>query len=79
MITRRHFIATTAALAASKALAQKPQILIDSHVHVWKTDPAFPFAPGVHPDPADASAETLLDLMHANRSEEHTSELQSPC
>jgi L-fuconolactonase len=66
MLTRRHFIATTAALAASRVLAQTKQTLIDSHVHVWKTDSAFPFAPGVHPDPADATVETLLDLMHAN-------------
>lgn len=41
-------------------------LLTDSHVHVWKTDPQFPFAPGVHPNPANATAETLLDLMHAN-------------
>jgi L-fuconolactonase len=39
---------------------------IDSHVHVWKTDPAFPFAAGAHPSPADASVETLLELMQAN-------------
>ncbi len=67
MLTRRRFLTMTAAATlASKALAQKPQVLIDSHVHVWKTDPAYPFAPNVHPEPADASVETLLDLMHAN-------------
>jgi len=40
--------------------------LIDSHVHVWKHDPAFPFAAGAHPTPEDATAEMLLDLMRAN-------------
>src|SRR5665213_1014300 len=40
--------------------------MIDSHVHVWKHDPKFPFAAGAHPPPEDASAEMLLDLMKAN-------------
>lgn len=69
MLNRRQFIATSAAAAAlaPSALAQStPVPFIDSHVHVWKTDPAFPFAGGAHPNPADASAEMLLDLMHAN-------------
>lgn len=72
MLNRRQFIATSAAATAAAALAPRalaqPALVpfIDSHVHVWKTDPAFPFAAGVHPSPADASAEMLLDLMHAN-------------
>jgi predicted TIM-barrel fold metal-dependent hydrolase len=73
MLTRRRFLATSAALAvtprgfAQTSPAQAAQLtFIDSHVHVWKTDPAFPFAAGVHPSPADASVEMLLDLMHAN-------------
>ena len=41
--------------------------LIDSHVHVWKHDPAFPFAAGAQvPDGVDASAEALLALMDAH-------------
>jgi L-fuconolactonase len=40
--------------------------LIDSHVHVWKHDAAFPFAAGAHPPVEDASAEMLLELMKAN-------------
>ncbi len=40
--------------------------LIDSHVHVWQRDPAFPFAQGRKPPEFDASAEMLLDLMAAN-------------
>jgi L-fuconolactonase len=38
--------------------------IIDPHVHVWKNDPAFPFAPEVtHPPAEDATAEMLLELM----------------
>jgi L-fuconolactonase len=68
MWTRRHFVAAAAATSlASQLPAQTPPIpFIDSHVHVWKHDPSFPFAPGAIPSPENASAETLLDLMHAN-------------
>jgi predicted TIM-barrel fold metal-dependent hydrolase len=69
MWTRRHFVAISAAAAlATRTFAQtQPIPFIDSHVHVWKTDPAFPFATGAHPSPSDASVETLLDLMQANQ------------
>jgi predicted TIM-barrel fold metal-dependent hydrolase len=40
--------------------------IIDPHVHVWKHDPKFPFAPGANVPPRDASPEMLLDLMKAN-------------
>ncbi len=40
--------------------------IIDPHVHVWKHDPAFPFAPGAHVPERDAAPETLLALMKAN-------------
>ena len=40
--------------------------VIDPHVHVWKHDPAFPFAEGARPPDRDATPETLLDLMKAN-------------
>jgi predicted TIM-barrel fold metal-dependent hydrolase len=68
MWNRRHFVAMSAGAAlASRLPAQTAPIrFIDSHVHVWKTDPAFPFAAGAHPSPADASVETLLELMRAN-------------
>lgn len=46
------------------ASAAPPKIrIIDSHVHVWKNDPRFPFAEGVKPPPKEATAETLLGLM----------------
>jgi L-fuconolactonase len=73
MLSRRRFIATAIGSSLTIPLAQlfgqasqaKP-MLIDSHVHVWKHDPAFPFAAGVHPNPENATAEMLLDLMKAN-------------
>ena len=61
---RRTFLATAVAATAARAAAKPP--MIDSHVHVWKHDPKFPFAAGAHPPPEDASAEMLLDLMKAN-------------
>jgi L-fuconolactonase len=68
MWNRRQFVAASIGTAvASRLPAQTTPIpFIDSHVHVWKTDPVFPFSPGVHPSPADASVEMLMDLMHAN-------------
>jgi L-fuconolactonase len=41
--------------------------IIDPHVHVWKNDPAFPWAPEtVHPPSHDATPEMLLELMAAS-------------
>jgi predicted TIM-barrel fold metal-dependent hydrolase len=61
------FASSAAALSPLRTLAQPtPTLFIDSHVHVWKHSPDFPFAPGVHPTPEDASVETLLSLMRAN-------------
>ena len=62
-ITRRQFAAalgTSAALAA----AQEP-FTVDSHVHVWKSDPRYPWAPNAKIPDKDATAETLLELMSA--------------
>lgn len=69
MLSRRRFLAQTAAgfLAAPLGAkgAGKP-LMIDAHVHVFKHDPEFPFAPGAKPPVEDAPAETLLELMRAN-------------
>ena len=41
--------------------------IIDPHVHVWKNDPRYPWAPETtHPPTEDATAEMLLELMAAN-------------
>ena len=72
-MNRRRFVA--ASIAQTLALqvvsrAYTPELhpaLIDSHVHVWKRDPAFPFAVTAHPPAEDASVEQLLELMHANQ------------
>ncbi len=69
--SRRRFLAASIASSlatpfASAHAAEPESPLIDSHVHVWRHDPTFPFAPGANPPPEDASAEQLLDLMHAN-------------
>jgi predicted TIM-barrel fold metal-dependent hydrolase len=69
MWNRRRFIAASIAASTIRSFAAPltaGPLLIDSHVHVWKHDPAFPFAPGAHPPAEDASAETLLSLMQAN-------------
>jgi predicted TIM-barrel fold metal-dependent hydrolase len=69
MWNRRRFIAASIASSTISpfATAAATPLLIDSHVHVWKHDPAFPFAQGAHPPAEDASVETLLDLMQANQ------------
>jgi predicted TIM-barrel fold metal-dependent hydrolase len=48
------------------ANAQTDYRIIDPHVHVWKHDPRFPFAPGANVPARDAAPETLLELMKAN-------------
>lgn len=72
-MNRRRFMAASVAAAVVKASGTRPLSadparlpLIDSHVHVWKHDPRFPFAPGANVPPEDASVETLLELMRAN-------------
>jgi predicted TIM-barrel fold metal-dependent hydrolase len=41
--------------------------IIDPHVHVWKNDPQFPWAPETKNPPAgDATPEMLLELMAAH-------------
>lgn len=71
-MNRRCFLAASFAASASLRAAASfastgtKQILIDSHVHVWKHDPAFPFAEGAHVPAEDASAEMLLGLMRMN-------------
>jgi L-fuconolactonase len=71
-MTRREFGAGLASLVPAAASAQKAPMkyaIIDPHVHVWKHDPKYPFAPGAHPPPEDHTPEMLLELMRANNVE----------
>jgi predicted TIM-barrel fold metal-dependent hydrolase len=44
-----------------------PPLVVDGHVHVWKKDPQFPWAPETrNPPDRDATAEQLLELMKAS-------------
>jgi predicted TIM-barrel fold metal-dependent hydrolase len=62
-MTRR----TLLKLAAGAAIpAQTTYRILDSHVHVWKHDPKYPFAPGAKVPARDATPEMLLALMKAN-------------
>jgi L-fuconolactonase len=61
-LTRR----TLLGAAALSPLMAADYRIIDPHVHVWKHDPAFPFAEGANVPARDAAPETLLDLMKAN-------------
>ncbi|HWB96256.1 MAG TPA: amidohydrolase family protein [Bryobacteraceae bacterium] len=57
------------ALAGAGVLAGKAPAyrIIDSHVHVWKKDPQYPWAKETAKPPAeDATPEMLLKLMRAN-------------
>jgi L-fuconolactonase len=40
--------------------------ILDPHVHVWKHDPKYPFAPDARPPARDAAPETLLQHMKDN-------------
>jgi L-fuconolactonase len=76
MFTRRRFlvqsVASLIALSLRRMMAATTEsttarpLMIDSHVHVFKRDPQFPFAAGAKPPAEDASAEMLLSLMKAN-------------
>ena len=76
MFTRRRFLAQSAAslialplrrmMATTTESTTYRPLMIDSHVHVFKRDPQFPFAAGAKPPAEDASAEMLLSLMKAN-------------
>ena len=62
-VSRRTFLGTT---LAATTLAAAGYRIVDSHVHTWKHDPEFPFAPGANVPARDATPETLLELMKAN-------------
>ena len=59
-VTRRKMLKMAAAAALSSYR------IFDPHVHVWKHDARYPFAPGAKVPDFDATPEMLLDLMKAN-------------
>ena len=63
-VTRRKMLKMTAAVALSND--PTPYRILDPHVHVWKHQAQFPFAPGAKVPDYDATPEMLLDLMKAN-------------
>jgi predicted TIM-barrel fold metal-dependent hydrolase len=55
------------AAALRRPRKDEPLRLIDSHVHVWTNDPAFPWpAENASPPAENHTAEMLLELMDAN-------------
>jgi L-fuconolactonase len=63
-LTRRAMLKMTAAAAVSNDRTHYR--ILDPHVHVWKHQAQFPFAPGAKVPDYDATPEMLLDLMKAN-------------
>jgi L-fuconolactonase len=65
-IGRRQAVGILAGAGALAAQNRKYRI-IDPHVHVWKKDPRYPWAPETtHPPDHDATPEMLLELMKQN-------------
>jgi predicted TIM-barrel fold metal-dependent hydrolase len=62
-MTRRFLLKAAAGAALPFPTSYR---IIDSHVHVWKHDPMYPFAAGANVPARDATPETLLGLMKAN-------------
>ena len=77
MLTRRRFLAQATVSSLVPALplfgasfvnhagGARP-LMIDSHVHVFKRDPAFPYAADAQAPAEDAPVEKLIDLMRTN-------------
>ena len=54
--------------------------IIDPHVHVWKNDPRFPWAPETtNPPTEDATPEMLLQLMADNGVENPKGNVRQTC
>jgi predicted TIM-barrel fold metal-dependent hydrolase len=64
-MTRRELLSGT--LAINLTAAAPKYRIIDPHVHVWASDPRYPWAKETtRPPQRDATPETLLELMKAN-------------
>jgi predicted TIM-barrel fold metal-dependent hydrolase len=66
VLTRREFLAAGLAFASPEVAGVPYSPVIDSHVHVWGHEPAYPFAPGAIVPEIDASPAALLRLMKEN-------------
>jgi L-fuconolactonase len=64
-VSRRKMLKMAAAATLSDYRVKDMRIL-DPHVHVWKRDARFPFAPGAKVPDYEATPEMLLELMKAN-------------
>src|SRR5436189_3618061 len=65
-LSRRDFMAGSLAAGLLQERTVRYRI-IDSHVHVWKRDPRYPWAKETtRPPEKDATPEMLLELMRAN-------------
>lgn len=63
--TRREALAGALTICALYTDVTTP--IVDAHVHVWKRDPRFPWAPETkNPPDRDATPEMLLELMRAS-------------
>ncbi len=65
---RRSFLSGSLkyALVGAGFSPSRRTVMIDSHVHVWKHTPEFPFAEGAKPPDFDITAEDLLKLMDSH-------------
>jgi L-fuconolactonase len=66
VVNRRRLLGLGAALALGRPAGAAPRI-VDPHVHLWTTDPRYPFArEAKNPPTTDATPEMLLALMKAH-------------
>ena len=63
--TRRELMTLSLSMGALHAAAA-PNLVVDSHVHVWKNDPRYPWAPKAKAPDKDATPEMLIELMKAS-------------
>src|SRR5450755_3420717 len=64
--SRRTFLGSLAIAMAEHTVGSPNYHVIDPHVHVWKHNPAFPFADVARVPEREATPEMLLGLMKAN-------------
>lgn len=63
-MTRRDALAGLAAITVVSAAPEYR--IIDPHVHIWKNDPAYPWAPGITPPKDDQTPDMLIANMRSS-------------